>query len=86
MHQLAQLVVGRLGVLECLADQRRRVLLTLVERAAGQLQRDDRVHQSLPRAVVEVSHHPPPGLVRLGDQTRPRAGELITSGPVALSA
>jgi hypothetical protein len=49
----------------------------LVERSLGQLQRHDRVHQPLLRAVVQVADHATTGLVGLGDETRSRGGELV---------
>jgi hypothetical protein len=54
--QLTQLHVALRGVLERLADQRLRLLVSLPKRSLCELQRDDGVDQPLLRAVVEVAH------------------------------
>jgi hypothetical protein len=45
----------------------------------SQLERDDRVHQPLLGAVVQIPHHPAAGLVSGGEHTRPRGQELVTA-------
>ena len=68
--ELAQLRVAALGVIERLVDQRLRVCLAATQRGPGQLERDDRVHQALLCAVVQVAHHSPARVVGLGEQAR----------------
>ena len=74
VRQLAQLRVALLGLLERLADERlapcRR---SSRKRSLSELERHDRVHQPLLRAVVQVAHHAAAGLVAGGEQARPRA-------------
>jgi hypothetical protein len=77
--QLAQFRVALLRVLERFAEERLRLFVSVSERSLSELERDDGVHQSLLRAVVQVAHHAAAGLVCLGEQTRPRGCELVTA-------
>ena len=63
--QLAQLRVAALRVLERLVDERSGLSVLLSERLLSELERDDRVHQALLCAVVQIAHDAAAGLVRL---------------------
>ena len=75
LRQLPRLRDRLLGVLERFVDQlsRRPVV---GQRAARELQGDDRVHQTLLGAIVQVPLDPPAGLVGSLDDPAPRCGEL----------
>ena len=49
------------------------------ERPLRELQRDDRVHEPLLRAVVQVAHDAAARLVARGEQARARGGELVAA-------
>jgi hypothetical protein len=67
--QLAQLPVGGLGGLLRFGHERPGVLRVAVERAERELQREDRVHEALLRAIVQVAHHAAPSLVAGREET-----------------
>ena len=77
--QLAQLAVALLRVFERLAEERLGLSVFVPERSLSQLERHDRVHQPLLRAVVQIPHDPAAGLVSGGEQARPRGDELVTA-------
>jgi hypothetical protein len=57
-------------VFERLGHERRRALVTGRERPAGELQRHDRVHEPLLRAVVQIAYDSPALLVPGRHDTR----------------
>ena len=61
--QLAQLMVCRPGVLERLGDQLTGAGRIRVEAAQREVERDDRVDETLLRTVVQIAHHAPPSVV-----------------------
>jgi hypothetical protein len=79
VREFAKLRVAPLRVLERLADERVRRSVVLSECLRCELQRDDRVHQPLLRAVVQVAHHTTAGLVARRQQARPGGGELVAT-------
>ena len=76
MRQLAQLVVRPPRVFERLGEERLRALVTLLVRAGRELQRDDRVHEPLLRAVVEIADDAPALLVAGRHDARAGRGDL----------
>ena len=70
--ELAQLAVALLRLFERLAEERLGLSVFVPERLLSQLERHDRVHQPLLRAVVQIPHDPAAGLVSGGEQARPR--------------
>ena len=74
--ELAQLGRRLLGVVERLGQQAGELLLLVLQGAACQLERDDRVDQPLLRAVVQIANHAPALLVGRRHDPRPRRGEL----------
>ena len=60
-------------------DQRLRVLRLVPQRSLSELERHDRVHQPLLRAVVQVAHDAAASLVSCGEQARPRGVELVAA-------
>jgi hypothetical protein len=77
--QLAELVVGLLGVHASFGHQRLCIVLVPLERPLGEVERDHRVDESLLRAVVEVPYEAATGRVCLGEQPRPRRGALVAA-------
>ena len=64
------------GLLERLVDEGRRLAVAPVEGPLGELEPDDRVHEPLLRAVVQVPHHPAAGVVGRSEQPGPGPGQL----------
>jgi len=77
--ELAQLDVAALRLLERLQDERLRLCVFCSQRSLGEFQGDDGVDQPLLCTVVEVAHDAATGIICLGEQTRPRSGELVTA-------
>ena len=78
--QLPQLRVALLGVVERLGEQRLRVArASLDQRPLRELERDDRVHEPLLGAVVEVAHDAAARLVARGEHAGARRGELVAA-------
>ena len=76
LRQVAQLVVRPSRVFERLGQERLRSLVTLLMRPRRELQRDDRVHESLLRPVVEVTDDTPALLVGGRHDARAGRGDL----------
>ena len=90
MRALAQLVGGVLGVVECRGQQVWEVLLLVLQGGVGELEREDRVHQPLLRAVVQIANDTPAFLVGRGANTSsaatPRAASVATRRNAACSS
>ena len=77
--ELAQFRDAPLGVPQRIADEPLRVTVARLERILSELQRHDRMDEPLLGAVVEVSHHAPSRLVRLGEETRAGGRQLVAA-------
>ena len=75
-RELAQLLVRALDVFDRLLDEVRGVSGTVGEGLPDHLEAEDRVHEPLLSAVVQVAFDPLPGLVGGGDDPRPRRDQL----------
>ncbi len=76
MGKLPQLRIALPRVLERLANERRCLFVARLERLLSERERDDRVHQSLLRAVVQIAHHAAALLVGGGDDPGLGRGEI----------